>query len=115
MAREPSSIQEALEWLRDGFRPEVARDMCVTYQIELAGEAGGTFRLSIDAGQLSARQGCDTPADVVFRLSAADFFGLLAGRENPDMLFMAERLRVDGDLALALELRKLFAAPAQPK
>ena len=112
MSREPSSIDEALQWFRDGFRSEAARDLCVRYRIELAGEAGGAFGLLVDRGRLEASEEGDWPPDVVFRLSAEDFFALLAGRENPDMLFMAERLRVEGDLSLALELRKLFAAPA---
>ena len=45
---------------------------------------------------------------MIFRIGAHDFFAVLAGRENPDLLFMADRLAVDGDLALALTLRKIF-------
>jgi predicted lipid carrier protein YhbT len=41
-------------------------------------------------------------------LAASDFFGILAGRENADLLFTAGRIEVEGDLSLALKMRKLF-------
>ena len=47
---------------------------------------------------------------MVFHLVAREFFGILSGRENPDLLFMSERLRIDGDLSLALKLRTLFSS-----
>ena len=44
-----------------------------------------------------------------FRLSAADWFGILAGRENAELLFMAGRIQVDGDRALAVKMGSYFA------
>jgi predicted lipid carrier protein YhbT len=49
---------------------------------------------------------------VIFRLSASDFFAILAGTQNPDLLFMADRLQAEGDLSLALKVRSLFSTPA---
>ena len=49
---------------------------------------------------------------MVFRLPAEDYFALLVGRENADLLYMAGRLEIDGDLALALKIRPLFRAKA---
>ena len=37
-----------------------------------------------------------------------DEFGVLAGTENADLLYMAERLEVEGDLGQAGRLRKYF-------
>jgi predicted lipid carrier protein YhbT len=110
MAEEPSSIREALEWLRKSFRQDAARDLRVTYQIALDGDTAGGLWLEVDSGRLHCREGVATSPDVVFHLAVRDFFGILSGRENPDLLFMAERLRVDGDLSLALKLRGLFGA-----
>lgn len=115
---EPSSIEQALEWLRKRFQAEAARDVRITYQIELRvdgegdgeGEAGEALALRISDGVLEPVIGRVDDADVTFTLSAPDFFGVLGGRENPDLLFMAERLRVEGELSLALLLRKLFGS-----
>jgi predicted lipid carrier protein YhbT len=108
----PRSLDEAIEWLRKSFRSEAAVDEQVVYRLELAGPEGGDLELHVDGGQLEVSAGEHGAPDVVFRLSAADFFAVLAGRENPDLLFMGEQLVVEGDLSMALKLRKLFNAPA---
>jgi putative sterol carrier protein len=110
MTPEPSSIRDALDWLKQRFCSDAARELCITYQFELEGDSGGVFGLMVDSGRLELTQAAVAQPDVILRISASDLFGVLSGRENPDLLFMAERLRVDGDLSLALKLRKLFAA-----
>lgn len=110
MEAEPASIAEALEWLRKAFHREAADSLRLTYQLELSGEGGGGLWLRVDTGRLEMGEGPAAGPDVVLRLDARDFFGILCGRENPDLLFMAERLQIDGDLSLALKLRTLFSA-----
>ena len=112
MAAGPTNIAEALEWLRKRFRPDAAQDVSVTYQLELTGPEGGVLYARIDGGRLEAEEGPAASADVVFHLSADDYFGILAGRANPDILFMDEKIRVDGDLSLALKLRTFFRSDA---
>ena len=110
MEAEPVSIAEALEWLQKAFHREAADSLRLTYQFVLSGEGGGALWFSIDTGRLELGEGQASAADVVLHLVAREFFGILSGRENPDLLFMAERLRIDGDLSLALKLRTLFSS-----
>jgi len=112
MAEEPGSIDDALAWLERRFRPEAAADLSIAYQFELDGETGGVFGLRVEAGALDLAAAALPQPDVTLRMPARDFYGVLSGRENPDLLFMAERLQIDGDLSLALKLRTLFAALA---
>jgi len=109
-AQQPCSIGSAVAWLRKAFRPDAAAGVRVVYQVELGGEAGGALYMRVDDGRLDVAEGRTPAPDVVFRMSAPDFFGVLGGRENPDLLFMEDRLAIDGDLALALALRRLFQA-----
>ncbi len=106
----PSSLGAAVEWLRKAFRAEAAADVRVAYRFELAGAGGGVLRVRVECGRLDLGEGTKEASDVTFRLSAQDFFGVLAGRENPDLLFMEERLVVEGDLSRALALRRIFQA-----
>jgi predicted lipid carrier protein YhbT len=109
MELEPVSIAESLEWLCKAFQPDAAESLRLTYQLELTGERGGALWISIDNGRLEVGEGVAHTSDLVFSLAAGDFFGVLSGRENPDLLFMADRLKIEGDLSLALKLRTLFA------
>ena len=45
---------------------------------------------------------------MVFHLSAEDYFSILAGGENADLLYMAGRIAIDGDMSRALKLRTYF-------
>ena len=50
----------------------------------------------------------DTPADVTMTLSRDDFIMMFAGQMNPTSAFMTGRLKVKGDLSLAMKLDKVL-------
>ncbi len=104
----PSSIDDSLEWMRKHFDPERARGVHEVYEVDLRGSAGGRFHVCVEDGALIVGQGPAESPGAVFRLADVDWFGVLAGRENADLLYMAGRLEVDGDLAQAGRLRKYF-------
>jgi len=51
--------------------------------------------------------GADTQADVTLTLSRDDFVQMFAGRVSPTSAFMSGRLKVKGDLGLAMKLEKI--------
>jgi predicted lipid carrier protein YhbT len=103
-----ASIDEAVEWLRKHFDSEAARGLTVSFQYVLTGPAGGSFHARVDDGRLEAEVGEIPSPDASFRLQGSDFFAILAGRENADLLFTAGRIDVEGDLSIALKMRSLF-------
>ncbi len=109
---EPGSVDEAIDWLRKHFQPDSARGLDAVYAFELGGEGGGPLLLRIADGSLEARPEPVESADVRLRLPARDYYGILVGRENADLLYMAGRLEIDGDLSLAMKLRSLFRRAA---
>ncbi|PHZ84882.1 SCP2 sterol-binding domain-containing protein [Paremcibacter congregatus] len=50
----------------------------------------------------------DLDADVTLTLSEDNFEGLIDGSLNPQMAFMMGKLKIDGDMGLALKLGELF-------
>ena len=104
-----SSASGALDWLRKHFRSAAAEGLEVAYQIDLAGPGGGSLWARIADGRLQAGEGAAPQPDVILRMSAEDFFGVLEGTANPDLLFMDDRIEIEGDLSLALKLRSLFS------
>jgi SCP-2 sterol transfer family len=103
-----ASIDAAAEWLRKHFAPEASRGIRATYQLDLAGAGGGLLRLEIDDGVLLIARGRAETPQVVLRAPAALFLGVLGGRENAELLYMAGRIQIDGDLGLAAKLHSLF-------
>ena len=117
-AGDPASIDEAMEWLRKRFAADSARGLRVTFQFVLTRMAGtdgvdsaplgGHFFARVEGGRLDVGIGEVPSPEVCFRLRASDFFAILAGRENADLLFTAGRIEIEGDLSLALKMRTLF-------
>lgn len=50
----------------------------------------------------------DLDADVTFILSLENFEGLMDGSLNPQMAFMMGKLKIEGDMGLALKLADIF-------
>lgn len=50
----------------------------------------------------------DLDADVTFILSMENFEGLMDGSLNPQLAFMIGKLKIEGDMGLALKLADIF-------
>ena len=50
----------------------------------------------------------DLDADVVFIMSLENFEALMEGSLNPQMAFMMGKLKIEGDMGLALKLADIF-------
>ena len=103
---EPSASEARLQWFRDHFEPDAARGLRVHFLVDPGGAVG--IHLHVDDGRLRVVPGAPGPADLTLRLSERDLDGLLAGRENPELLHVAGRLEIEGDVALANPLRRIF-------
>ena len=97
-------IRDALDILRQDGRIGDDEDMQV---VVLTGDGGGTWVLSL-RGEVSVTPG-DGDADCVLELDANDFIELLEGRATAQQLFFSGKLRVEGDVGLAVRLRELIA------
>jgi putative sterol carrier protein len=66
----------------------------------------GEGTVLIDEDGASAADG---PADCTMTASTDTFRGILEGDINPTMAFMTGRLKIDGDMGLAMKLGTLLA------
>ncbi|MEN9581760.1 MAG: hypothetical protein RJA70_4769 [Pseudomonadota bacterium] len=82
-----------------------AKEIDATYRFTLQGDGGGTWLLNLkDAVGISESDG---PAECTITVSASDFVDLFEGRANGQQLFFGGKLRIEGDMSLALKLQKL--------
>ena len=85
--------------------PSVTANFGAIYKFVLDGAGGGNWIVNLkDAA--GAREG-DGEADCTISLGASDFVDLVEGRANGQQLYFHGKLRIDGDLALALKLQNL--------
>ncbi len=48
-------------------------------------------------------------ADCTISMSSEDFQGMLSGSLNPMMAFMSGKIKIDGDMGVAMKLQSLFS------
>lgn len=68
-------------------------------------DTGGDGVLVIDGNTISTT---DRPADCTIRLSLSDFEDLLSGELSPTTAFMTGKLKIEGDMSIAMSLQQLL-------
>lgn len=79
-------------------------------QITLTGtkEETGTFYIEVKDGKLSIEPYEYNDRNVAITISAADFDKLIKGKLDPVLAFTIGKLKAEGDLGKALELKKFI-------
>ena len=50
----------------------------------------------------------DLPVDCTVKVSMADFTDMATGKQNPQMAFMMGKLKIEGDMSVALQLGSIL-------
>ncbi|MFD2738442.1 SCP2 sterol-binding domain-containing protein [Sulfitobacter aestuarii] len=94
---------------------EIVDQAVVVLNEKLAGEDfGGTAKFDIEGegavmmDDAGARAG-DGPADVTLSADADTFSSIISGETNPTSAFMSGKLKIDGDMGLAMKLAAALA------
>ena len=102
------SIQSLMDRMQSAFMPDKAAGYDVTIQVELTGEAGGNWVVTIKNQQCSVAQG--TIANPTLKMSgdAQTVMDVFSGKQDGVRAYMQGKLRVSGDISLAMRLTSLF-------
>lgn len=99
------SAREFFEGLPGRIDPERARSLDASYRFDI--EGAGSWRLEGD-GEKAVVTESDAPADCVIRTDENTFLRIVRGEQSPMGAYMTGKVRVEGDLGLALRLRDVF-------
>ncbi|NXR35015.1 HSDL2 protein, partial [Zosterops hypoxanthus] len=110
-AAEPSGpVAETFRVIRGAVTEEYVRSTQGVFQFELSGDGGGTWHIDLKTKNGSAGFGKPpVAADVVMSMSSADFVKMFTGKLKPTLAFMSGKLRIKGNMALAIKLEKLLS------
>jgi putative sterol carrier protein len=96
------SAREFFEGLPGRIDPERGGALDASYRFDI--EGAGSWRLEADGGRAVVTES-DAPADCAIRTDENTFLRIVRGEQSPMGAYMTGKVRVEGDLGLALRLR----------
>jgi len=107
-----TTIQEIFSNLDQGFQPDKAEGVDAIFQFVLTGDNGGKYWVKVAAKQCAVHEGEHEAPTMVVTASANDYIALVNGELNPMMAFMQGKIKVKGEMGLALKLQTIFGLGA---
>jgi len=102
------TIQGFFDELQDKLSPEKMAGMNATFQFVAEGEGGGEWNVVIADGQGTVSQGTAENPTIVLTASSEDWQALTTGELNGQTAFLTGKLKIQGDVTLAMKLESLF-------
>jgi putative sterol carrier protein len=99
---EPREFFEGLETRVD---PSKTAGMNNTYVFNI--EGAGVWQVAVTDGSVKVNEGA-TDGDVTIRASKETFEGIAGGEQSPTTAYMTGKIKIEGDMAAAMKLQKLF-------
>ncbi len=95
------------------FRPEKAQGVQAVIQYHLSGEQGGDWVVTLQDGVCEVREGSAENPKLTLSAEAQDYIDVVTGKLNAMSAFADGKLKLKGDLALAMKLQTYFKLPAR--
>ncbi|MDW7738616.1 MAG: SCP2 sterol-binding domain-containing protein [Bacillota bacterium] len=88
--------------------PAKMKGVSAVYQFDLTGDCGGVFHVAVDDGKPTVVEAAHDNPNITISMAAEDFNNMLDGKLNATSAFMAGKLKVKGDMSLAMKLQSLL-------
>jgi putative sterol carrier protein len=89
-------------------KPDVVAKINAVYQFNISGPDGGTWSVDCTApGGAIATGQAQSPRCTV-ACAGGDLLNIVNGKLNPQMAFMSGKLKIQGDMGLAMKLQQIL-------
>lgn len=103
-----ATLKEFFQTLPRAFDRDAAEDLEAVYQFDLSGPQGGQYVLTIQDGTCVVEEGTHADPHVTLSMAGEDCMKVLNGQLSGPSIVMSGRLRISGDVGLAMQLKSLF-------
>jgi putative sterol carrier protein len=103
------TVRETFDLMPSKLKADRAQGMNAVFQYEITGEGGGKWYLTVKDGACTVTEGEAPSPNLTVTMTAQDWLDLVASKLNPQMAFMSGKLKLKGDMGLAMKLGSLFS------
>jgi len=102
------SVKQLILNHEKAFMPDKAAGVEAVVQYHLTGDEGGDWIINIKEGKCTVTEGIAEKPTMTLTADANDFKDVLTGKANGMQYFMQGKLKLAGDLNLAMKLTSFF-------
>jgi putative sterol carrier protein len=103
-----ATVKETFDAMGTRFKPDRAQGLKATIQYDITGEGGGAYRVDIAEGKCTVAEGAAEAPSLTLTMAAPDWLDMVGGKLNGQMAFMSGKLKIKGDMGLAMKLAGMF-------
>ena len=102
------TVEEVFAAMPASFQKDAAAGMNAVYQYDITGDGGGKWYATIKEGELEVVKGEHENPNITLTMADEDYLAMIAGTLDGQAAFMAGKLKIKGDMSLAMKLGSLF-------
>jgi putative sterol carrier protein len=102
------TVNQLMERMPKAFIPEKAEGVDAVIQYHLTGEEAGDWIVTIQDGQCTVAEGVAENPNMTLTADAQDYKDVITGKMNGMTAFMQGKIKLAGDLNLAMKLPNFF-------
>jgi putative sterol carrier protein len=112
MADTATAVKEIFNQMPANLNADAAKGMNSVIQFNLSGDGGGNYHVIIKDGTCEVQEGTHDSPSMTMTMAAQDYVDMISGKLNGQMAFMSGKLKIAGDMGLAMKMQSLFKRPA---
>ncbi|MCL4468184.1 MAG: SCP2 sterol-binding domain-containing protein [Deltaproteobacteria bacterium] len=109
----PKTVKELFEkTIPDNINRDLekAKGLNAVYQFDITGAEAGTWVVNATPAKQGVSSGPSPDAKCTITVTDKDILDIVSGKLNPQMAFMSGKLKIKGDMGLALKLQNVLKA-----
>ena len=104
----PLTIADLISQMSGAFIPEKAQGLNVVIQFNFTGAEPGNWNAEIKNGALKVEKGVHPNPTLAVTADSADYIKIFNRELDPMQAFMQGKLKLQGDLSLAMKMSQFF-------
>ena len=102
------TVKDTFDGMASRFRADKAAGVNAAIQYDITGDQGGTWHAVIKDGTCTVSPGPAANPNLTLTMSSQDWLDMVAGKLSGQMAFMSGKLKLKGDMGLAMKVGGLF-------
>jgi putative sterol carrier protein len=103
-----SQVSDFFAKVPGSINKDKAAGMNATYQFNIEGAEGGKWAVNIANGEATVTEGQADSPNITLTMTDENFVNLVTGKLNGQTAFLTGKLKIQGDMTLAMKLGSVF-------